>query len=411
MALTTAVCFLACNAGPAEHFATFAKHLEVDHEVTVVAAGPAIAKFNSTSSQVTCHYIGDSDFKEDGPYKVSQRIAKFSEGANITHMVVEAGCTWGDIFLKTLKENNPTVRRIVYYDNPENLVEGGYSKNFAKVARYAQEIWFANANLVNETVWEGRQTPINLNDKKVLGIGYYPIEKAEEIIDTRRAFKAQWRRDFLSRSGLVEKNQKIIAYFGGNNETYFNEAFPAFLKFYNDFLEKEDSDTIIFLQQHPGARKENKDAKLAQKLCPKLPISNFSTDGVLGFIYAGIYHQTSMGPVMALANIPLIQAGHETNPDLLIKKGLVPSATTPKSFRAALNHLDTRMKHPQDTATIKKALGLHDDWLDIMKRSLSEVHNKAAMDKSYKAKRLCVAAAAASLVIAATVAFWQIDKI
>ena len=147
---------------------------------------------------------------------------------------------------------------LLYYENLESFVPGGYSATFAKVAEKANIIVFANRALANAKIYSEPGNEINLSYKAQYGIGYYPVDSAEAILQRRKREHNVKRAEFFADQGIEDKGQKILVYFGGNNTEYFSKAFPAFLS----FLPKDSEDILVVLQQHPGAKENNLDGAL-----------------------------------------------------------------------------------------------------------------------------------------------------
>ena len=162
----------------------------------------------------------------------------------------------------------------------------------------------------------------------------------------------------------MDSGQKILVYFGGNNDVYFEKAFPAFLRLVEE-SNLDPSQYLVLFQQHPGARAKNRDGKLAEG---QLILSELPSEEAQILADAALYYQTSMGPQFALAHIPPIQVGHETFPDLLVRSGLAPSATTPDELLRALGRLTVKTELQEEK--LLEALGISKNWLVRLERTV-----------------------------------------
>lgn len=157
--------------------------------------------------------------------------------------------------------------------------------------------------------------------KKRFGIGYYPMNQAEKIIEKRTTDHDAVHSAFLIKNRLEDKGQKIFVYFGGNNEEYFLKKFPAFLSYLTEAAKQIDlKHIVIVIQQHPGAKVKNLDGQQLESCLkqfkgqlemPKVLLSDFSSDHALLLADIALYYQTSMSALFALAKIPTVQIGHE----------------------------------------------------------------------------------------------------
>jgi hypothetical protein len=191
-----------------------------------------------------------------------------------------------------------------------------------------------------------------------IALGYYPTAQAEKIGARRKHEHNALRAHLFAKYSLIDRGQKILVYAGGNNEEYFTKAFPAFLELLGQI---DLSQTIVLLQQHPGAKEKNRDGKLVHawngKTAPFL-ISELTTDDAQVVADVMLYYQTSMGPQFVLAGIPTIQVGHEVYEDILVRNGLCHTATTADALTYALSHLNVDI----DETQILDRLGISPDW-------------------------------------------------
>lgn len=327
----TTICFIACHGGPADHFATFAEHLtQKGYKIEIYGNGPAYDKFIARKLEV--HRFENLE------------VVEKCKDASV--IITDVGHPLDITLQETLAKEAPTALRIAYYDNPESFVPGGYSETAEKVMKVAQRVLFANANLAKQD--------------NAVGLGYYPLAMAEKIAKRRTVDQTALRAKVLTDCKIEDKGQKIVVYTGGNNETYFNEAFPAFLKFLQGM---DSSQYVVLLQQHPGAKAANRDGQQ----CKEAPIhlSQLSSEDSQVVADAMLYYQTSMSPQFVLAGIPTIQTGHNTYEDILVKNKLCAVATTEETLAAALSHLV-----PPANVDLHKELGISSDWPNRLEEAI-----------------------------------------
>ncbi len=369
--------FIACHGGPADHFASYAQTLiRQHHPVYVCASEFALKQFQDRGIEVSFPFSleGLSSQQEES---LAAQIAKACSIASI--VITDVGHTF-DIKIQTaLAQYEDRLRRFAYYDNPEPFVPGGYSSIAAQVMLKAQRILFANDTLSISKIYNEAEKELDLGNRKRMGIGYYPITHANAIRERRKNERNEIRCQVLTKIAVENRGQSIWVYFGGNNKEYFSKAFPAFLSLLSQTLEQIDlTDIIILIQQHPGAKRKNLDTEqLAawlnkaekQAKTPKVIISNFSSDEAQVVADAALYYQTSMAPQLALAEIPVIQIGHETYPDILTRNQLAFSVTSASELVCAI----TRLKEVKKTLPKKlifKALGIKKDWRIALERAI-----------------------------------------
>lgn len=349
MSILAAVCFVVCHGGPADHFATFAEKVP---EVEIYASGPALDKLKERGISVQ-HPFSLKDLSHEQEDQLAEQIAKTCAAASI--VMTDVGHAFDIKVQKALSKYAPQVVRMAYYDNPESYVPGGYSEVAKEVMSAAQKVLFANSHLVTEIPVKGVES---------VGLGYYPLGPAEKIAARRQSDRLKLREQFFLKKGLKDRGQKIFVYCGGNNEEYFTKAFPAFVSFLKEI---DMSDSVILLQQHPGAKAKNRDGELFPKN-PQLFVSDLSTEEAQVVADGVMYYQTSMGPQFVLAGIPVIQVGHEKYRDLLVRKGLCSSVTSAKELQVALNEIQ-RDSIPSKEL-ISEGLGLKPNWPEILKKHL-----------------------------------------
>lgn len=355
---------IACHLGTAEGFAQFAHDLPSDQKISVFSAKEVQNKFEDQGVKSTSFSF--KDLSEDDQNKLADSIAE--DCASCSSVITGVGDLFYLKIQEALARKAPHVKRMAYYDNPESYVPGGYSEVAFRVMLAAHIVLFANTNLSDEPIYKEkeRHVEIDFGSIKKVGLGYYPIERAEKIADLRKA-------------ALTDSTQKIVVYFGGNNSDYFEKAFPAFIDRLTEALEQSDlSDFHFILHQHPGAKKENRDANMlldwvsqhgAKENAPKLTISNFSPEEAQVVAQIALYYQTSMAAQFVLAGIPTAQIGHKPYLDLLVRNDLINSITNCDQFVETLNRL-IHEREKIDQKVIFKALGIQRDWL---RRLLNEI--------------------------------------
>lgn len=373
--LQAAICFLACHAGPAEHFATFAQEISNDgKQVEIYASGPAKAKFESRGVTLT-HPIDIDRMTDEEQTVLAEQIAK--ECAASSAVITDVGHPFGIKVHAALKRFAPHVRRFTYYDNPEPYVPGGYSAVASRVMQASEStILFANAHLASAAIYQEPGKAIDFGNQDRIGIGYYPIEAADTIAQSRAVEQTAKRQEFFVRHGIKDEKQKVLVYFGGNNAEYFEKALPAFLSLLAQGKEQADlSHYVIVFQQHPSAKAQNLDQSMVEAwiqqnrnvaAAPKIVVSDVNSDDAQIIADVAMYYQTSMGPQFVLAGIPTIQVGHETFEDLLVKRNLCSSAPDVEHLLKAIHQL----REDIDPDLIYQGLGIKADWLQRLKLML-----------------------------------------
>jgi hypothetical protein len=361
------ICCIACHGNSADHFATFAQALSKEGiSVQAFASGPALKRFQDRSVNVI-------EFSKD-PKCIDGEVARIVEACSTAlAVIVDVGDPACIKFMRQLSERD--IRRIAYYDNPESFVPGGYSTVASQVIECADTILSANSELTRFESSPG--CPISLKDKWVIGLGYYPIEKAEGIKKLRTSERRESsRKAFFKQHDMKDTGQKIVVYFGGNNAEYF-DLFPFFLSMIEKESKRSDlSDLVFVLQQHPGAKLgSNKDGLALDAWerehegmahVPKFVISKGSTDDAQVYADEGWYHQTSMGPQLVLEGLPTAQVPGPYG-DILVRNGFAPSIETPEQFHDAIVRVRRGKYDVPDEKELCKKLGIRPDWVRQLK--------------------------------------------
>jgi hypothetical protein len=332
LGITTAIALIACHGASADHFSVFAqKLLDEGYQVQIYASEHAVKKFQDRNIPITMVFERDE-------------VQKIAEACQCSVVLTDVGSPT-DIALQKAFAG----RAMAYYDNPEPVVPGGYSDVANEVMQLAEKVLFANANLANNPLMD---VPL----EKRVGIGYYPVAQAEKIAGRRAAEGGTMRKRWFEQQGIEDRGQKLLVYFGGNNEEYFTKAFPAFL----EFLEQDLPGYIFILQQHPAAKGK-------QQYSPKLVLSDWTTDDISVIADGALYYQTSMGPQLALTGIPIVQVGHQTYEDVMVRSGICPSVTKREEFTETLQNL----KLSDDKESIYLSIGIREDWLERLKSEIN----------------------------------------
>ena len=122
---------------------------------------------------------------------------------------------------KSLTIHATKTPHLAYYDNPESLVPGGYSYTAAEVMLAAEGVLFANATLSEAKIYNEVGKEVDFGSRKRMGIGYYPISQAKKIAERRELEHDKMQTQFLTKNKIEDKGQKVLVYFGGNNDEYF----------------------------------------------------------------------------------------------------------------------------------------------------------------------------------------------
>jgi hypothetical protein len=356
------ICFVTAHPNPANHFVQFIQTFEEKEIPYKVIAGKNVSdKFHGLKNVVT---IDLSSLEGDGfSEMIESEIA--SQSVVITDIANKQWATLHEILANT----HPSIKRAVYYDNPEKHVPGGYSQVAAELIEQAQIVLFANASHPHVGVQSDEETPIDLSEKETLGIGYYPTSDAIKIQNLRSTKASEIRSALFEKHSIIESGQNVLTYIGGANETYYEKAFPHFMKLLSDLIDENGAaleNTVFILQQHPRAKIENIDAKLVQTFLSQkeLPagfqiiVSDIQTNESLAISKGAYYYQTSMNAQLVFANVPTVaQIGHEPYPDLLVRSGF-PSITESSLFAEVLSS-DHQVGNVD---LVEKELGMIPDW-------------------------------------------------
>lgn len=369
-------CFIVCHGGPADHLATCAQNLSSHCKVDIYASGPALKKFQERGVEVK-HPFSVENLSVEEEDALAEQIAKACSIYSV--VMTDVGHAFDIKVQKALACYAGHVRRLAWYDNPEPYVPGGYSKIASQVMLAAQGALFANAHLATDTLFQEPGKKIEFGSIERAGIGYYPVNHAENMALRRVTEHSANRAKLFADNHLIDNGQKLLVYFGGNNEEYFGKAFPAFLSLLAEGMQHIDlSHTVIVMQQHPGAKGKNVDANMLAAWinqygqmanAPKMLLSDFSSDDAQIVADCALYYQTSMGPQFKLAGIPTVQIGHEVYPDILVKNKLSPSVTNVDQLLKVLESLASQQAE-MCSDVILESLGIKANWLERLRKAL-----------------------------------------
>ena len=85
-----------------------------------------------------------------------------------------------------------------------------------------------------------------------------------------------------------------------------------------------------------------------------------------------IYHQTSMGPLLAIPGIPLLQVGAKPYEDVLIKGGLCPSITSTEKLLEGFRLMKPQTISDEQKRKIFSSLGITESWPEELKKAFAK---------------------------------------
>lgn len=356
------VCFIAFDAGPADHFATFAEELQKKgYQVSIYGSGAALDRFAARNIKATKF--------ENTEAGINDVALKVQSQQTIIHDVGNVG----DVTLaQALKRANAWA----YYDNSLRYAASNYNLVADGVLRLSKKVLTASALLEAGDIYKKPQEPIPLKDKVRVGIGYYNLERAKEIAAARAHAKAAFKEKILRENNIKTPIDKIIMYAGGNNDDYRKSAFPWSLNLLDAAAWDIDlSKVLVIYQQHPAAKNEKfEDPFLNQQIqnvnSPQLIVSNSTTDDVLKAADAVFYHQTSMWPLFG--GIPTVRVAHDEAPDdICLQQGWCENIT--KDLKPVLRQIIDGTLPAIPAEQIPEPLGFKHDWCE---RLIQAIHHK-----------------------------------
>ena len=378
------VCFIVCDNGPATHFLQFARDLlDDDHlRIDIYANEFVLSIFQDLQS---CdgirlfHFSLDQQNTEEEQDTLANELLDNCIISGARTIIVDIANKFDrklqDVFNQRDMRSH-SIRFWCYYDNSEAYVPGGYSIQAEEMIQSSQNILFANMNLVQckSKIFSSPSITINLDGKNVEGIGYYPIERAE-VLRRRRAIE---RETLRTKYGL-NSAEYIFLYWGGNNETYYEQAFPTFLSLLSQIDAKSLENVLFIIHQHPAAKKENRDGLFFREWLSKnthiqAVLSPLTSDEAQIVADAILYYQTSASPQFALLGLPIMQIGHEVYEDVLVKYHLCETATNSVQLIDGLNVMKEKSNLTEQTHQIQlihDAIGYTSNWLENLRRVIS----------------------------------------
>lgn len=374
----TVITLVACHGASADHFAIYAERLLKDnYRASIFTSEHGVKKFQDRGITINQEFsLGNLTGAQEE--SLARQIATTCSMSSI--LITDVGHLFAEKVHKALQDQTPEMDRYAYYDNPESYVPGGYSQVASKVMLAAKGTIFANENLANEPIFSSPTIEIDFGTRKRVGLGYYPLEQAEKIAKRRNEEHESLRSQFLEDNRIDQQIRQVIAYFGGNNEVYFEQALPAFLSLLSQSMQEIDlSHFVCILQQHPVAKLENIDGlqvvewlkeNQGNPYAPKIIISNFGSDLAQIICNHAFYYQTSMGPQLAW-NIPTTQIGHDTYEDILVKNNLAKSITSKEELTRLIKEMKPETNQEKSHEIIRNKLGIRQDWFKILKSILT----------------------------------------
>jgi hypothetical protein len=211
--------------------------------------------------------------------------------------------------------------------------------------RAASFVLFANAKLVGIPLFEEPlpAEPVNIPVEQRVGLGFANFREIDEIVEKRKSPSPELLQ---FKKTLLGANATLAIYFGGANDTYYNDAFPRFLAILTEASQTHDlSSLAIAIQQHPRSVWEgNRDGRLLEewqktssKQSPRVFISPCGFNDALATADLAFYYQTGAATRFMLVGIPTAQIGHEPYVDTLVGGKFCPSIKDKKQFIEALS--------------------------------------------------------------------------
>ncbi|MEZ5315484.1 MAG: hypothetical protein R3E91_04665 [Chlamydiales bacterium] len=371
--------FVVCDTNPAKHFEVFAKELTTrGYPVQIHATGAALKTLEGCGfEKLNPFSLG----KKSDDIVAEELVKKCNEVARI--VITDIGNQFNVILQKKFKDKSSPICRMVYYDNPEPYVPGGYSETVSQILWETNSILFANKNLNTSNLWRTPRDKMRTYQvfDDGIGIGYYSFDQANRIKERREKDSSQARNQLFTHYQIQDKGQKVLAYIGGSSE----EPYQAFARFLLDLNKDKDvSNVIILIQAHPNTKSDNLGFRHLNLLVerhkqedypkfPKILISDTETEDLLVAADGVLYYQTSMAAQFALARIPTAQVGNKPYEDILVKNKLCQLVNSSEALSAVLESLELQ---ESDENLIKEALGYSPDWAEKLENFI-------------KAKELC----------------------
>ncbi len=316
------VALVALHPAPAEHFLAYAKVLrENGHSVRFFAGEEAWKKIDGAGE--LC-----GNFDQLIPCQLSPDC-----------LIIL------DIHLPALYEEKVRkFKRLLYYDNFEPYVPGGYSELLAlRLQTQFDGLLFASRKLAHEPIYGAPGKEI-AKDIPCYGIGFYP--GVEEI------------------APASQKKKGLLLYLGAANPLFFDKGLPFFI----DLLLRKPhgGEWTLLYQPHPRAAYYNSPdlhmleaaREALKKRSIELVISTGTPDEAMAEAMAVFYFQTSMIPRALLRDLALYQVAEEANEDFAIRSGFASWIDSSDSLQAAIEKKCERV----DRAAVMSAIGYDAAW-------------------------------------------------
>lgn len=378
------ICFIASHTGPAQHFYRFAQEIAADRKVEIHAIGAASDALRPLNSARVKHLKDSAHSFEAG---LEALVQKCKEASMI---IIDIGSEESLVIVKRLRLEFPGKNIVVYYDNPENYVPN-YSELAVEIMQLGSSVWTANASYESDPLFTEGELEIALPSFPPTGIGYYDKAKVEEL-KARRADSADERAKFFQAHDLEDRGQRIVTFFGGNNSRYFDHSLLKMLSLLEKAIAVTDlSDTILVLQQHPVARREEKkDAPIMQKWyeqnavnrhCPQVVVSKIPSSDVAQVVSDGaLYDQTSMSIQFAWIGMRVAQVG-ECDEDILYRKKIAPHLENAEVMGKWLTFLGkASAEAAEEDGSFEDAIGYKLDWADRLRAAVGIVAHSECME-------------------------------
>lgn len=362
----TIVCL---HQGPAGHFADFTKVLDrekISYQIVAAEKG---------AEELKKRHISFIEFKNNTLLKdlppteaqvTAKRLLDLCKGSR--KLLIDVGNPFAATVLQNLKDTS--VQCIAYYDNPESLVEGGYSSSVALIVPHVQKIFFANKNLAATSIYTHKHQPLSYQARPY-GIGYCDMADIDNIIKLRRQPK-------------VDTREKVVVYVGGANDKYYTSGITTFLKLLTEACHKHDLSRyhLIFRQHGRALQEGNLDGSLVKEWKASspntAPLITFSDskepfNEVVAKADILTYYQTSASPKFVLAGIPVMQVGPDRIEDVAVDSGAASHVDNAKDFLAGLLRLSEGHGYSEATKEkVRTKIGYDPNWPQNLLKALAE---------------------------------------
>lgn len=235
----------------------------------------------------------------------------------------------------------PNLEKVVYYDNYEPYVAGGYSARAQEMIDLGDHLLLAHGSL--RGLQNDQEQPIKEPSHKT-HLGYFPTHFAQQLQSARQllAEKKQVQDQRARLFGEAAFDAQVIVLLGGANSAYFEE-FEYFIKTLEALATQESLQAsskatsaapkrLIVLQSHPRAAERGNDDQIALEVLEERAGKSLARCGI--HLYHGpshstmkvlevasrvLYHQTTLAPQVAMAGIPIARFGRDPKGDTMTK--------------------------------------------------------------------------------------------